>query len=257
MPSRRCSAAAWPAIWRAIRWTKVLIAGRARAWPHATPAPAPAGRRKDRRSPAGRRRCWPPAPVAEGLPGFPAIHAMAPKSTSPLRVPIISPSSGVIPIEVSTLRPLRTAQIEAPLPVGDQPLSCSGNPSSARRAGTHSGARCRGNRSGVPRDSGNTPRQTIEKSFRGQGLVKAGIKDRHLHHLREQPLRRGDAAETGVVMQRGQGRYRRMLLITSSLIMTDSVNRSPPWATRWPIRATLSMRSRWANAPAIACRAPS
>ena len=51
------------------------------------------------------------------------------------------------------------------------------------------------------------PRQTIEKSFRGQGLVKAGIKDRHLHHLREQPLRRGDAAETGVVMQRGQGRY--------------------------------------------------
>ena len=37
--------------------------------------------------------------------------------------------------------------------------------------------------------------------------MKAGIKDRHLHHLREQPLRRGDAAETGVVMQRGQGRY--------------------------------------------------
>ena len=51
------------------------------------------------------------------------------------------------------------------------------------------------------------PRQTIEKSFRGQGLVKAGIKDRHLHHLREQPLRRSNAAETGVVMQRGQGRY--------------------------------------------------
>ena len=51
------------------------------------------------------------------------------------------------------------------------------------------------------------PRQTIEKGFRGQGLVKAGIKDRHLHHLREQPLRRGDAAEAGVVMQGGQGRH--------------------------------------------------
>lgn len=25
------------------------------------------------------------------------------------------------------------------------------------------------------------PRQAIEKGFRGQGLVKAGIKDRHLH----------------------------------------------------------------------------
>ena len=66
----------------------------------------------------------------------------------------------------------------------------------------------------APRDSGNTPTADHRESFRGQGLVKAGIKDRHLHHLREQPLRRGDAAETGVVMQRGRGRYRRMLLIT-------------------------------------------
>ncbi|MEJ7707621.1 MAG: hypothetical protein WKF82_10345 [Nocardioidaceae bacterium] len=37
-------------------------------------------------------------------------------SMSPLRVPITSPSSGVIPIEVSILRPLLTAVIEAPLP---------------------------------------------------------------------------------------------------------------------------------------------
>ncbi len=103
----------------------------------------------------------------------PAIHAMAPKSTSPLRVPIISPSSGVIPIEVSTLRPLRTAQIEAPLPgVGDhQAALLLRQPEQRRgRAGTHSGARCRGNRSGVPRDSGNTPTADHREKLPGPGV---------------------------------------------------------------------------------------
>src|SRR5690554_3490605 len=37
-------------------------------------------------------------------------------STSPLRVPITTPSSGVRPIEVSTLWPFHTAQVELPLP---------------------------------------------------------------------------------------------------------------------------------------------
>ena len=35
---------------------------------------------------------------------------------SPDRVPMTRPSSGVRPMEVSTLRPPRTAQAEAPLP---------------------------------------------------------------------------------------------------------------------------------------------
>ena len=37
-------------------------------------------------------------------------------STEPLRVPIISPSRGVSPMVVSTLRPLSTAVQEQPLP---------------------------------------------------------------------------------------------------------------------------------------------
>ena len=37
-------------------------------------------------------------------------------SRSPERVPITSPSSGVKPMEVSTLRPRSTAATEAPLP---------------------------------------------------------------------------------------------------------------------------------------------
>ncbi len=37
-------------------------------------------------------------------------------SKSPLRVPIMTPSSGVKPIEVSMTFPLRIAAIEAPLP---------------------------------------------------------------------------------------------------------------------------------------------
>ena len=37
-------------------------------------------------------------------------------SMSPDRVPMTRPSSGVRPIEVSTLRPPRTAQADAPLP---------------------------------------------------------------------------------------------------------------------------------------------
>ncbi len=55
-------------------------------------------------------------------------------STDPLRVPIITPSSGVRPIVVSTLLPSRTAAQEQPLPrwavtrrwfSGDSPVSCS------------------------------------------------------------------------------------------------------------------------------------
>ena len=37
-------------------------------------------------------------------------------STSPLRVPMTTPSSGVIPIDVSKLSPFQTAQVELPLP---------------------------------------------------------------------------------------------------------------------------------------------
>ena len=42
---------------------------------------------------------------------------MTPLSMSPARVPIIRPSLGVSPIEVSMLFPLRIAAIEAPLPI--------------------------------------------------------------------------------------------------------------------------------------------
>ncbi|SHX39986.1 Uncharacterised protein [Mycobacteroides abscessus subsp. abscessus] len=39
-----------------------------------------------------------------------------PASISPVRVPITNPSSGVRPIEVSTARPRRIADADAPLP---------------------------------------------------------------------------------------------------------------------------------------------
>ena len=38
-------------------------------------------------------------------------------SISPVRVPIMTPPSGVNPIDVSTETPLSTAVIEAPLPI--------------------------------------------------------------------------------------------------------------------------------------------
>ena len=42
--------------------------------------------------------------------------ASTPASTSPQRVPMIKPSAGVNPIEVSTERPWSTAQSDEPLP---------------------------------------------------------------------------------------------------------------------------------------------
>ena len=62
-------------------------------------------------------------------PRCPAI----PGSRSPGRVPMTSPSNGVSPIEVSTLRPPRTAVALAPLPrcSTTQHTSSTGRPSNA------------------------------------------------------------------------------------------------------------------------------
>ncbi len=52
-------------------------------------------------------------------PAIPATRCRCPASagsTSPLRVPITRPASGVSPIEVSMLRPPSTAHALAPLP---------------------------------------------------------------------------------------------------------------------------------------------
>ena len=49
-------------------------------------------------------------------PSSRARNPKAPGSTSPDRVPITSPSSGVRPMEVSMLRPRLMAQTDAPLP---------------------------------------------------------------------------------------------------------------------------------------------
>ena len=117
IPSRRRNEAACPAIWRAIRWTKVLIASCARSWPSCQ---AFSRTRKSEERPEIPNN---PDSLFTTRSRSPrlwlvwlATQDIAPKSTSPLRVPIIKPSSGVIPIEVSTLWPLRTAQIDAPLP---------------------------------------------------------------------------------------------------------------------------------------------
>ena len=74
-------------------------------------------------------------------------------SRSPLRVPITSPSSGDIPIEVATLRPPATAQALAPLPrCRVIVLSSSyGRPSSCRGAAGH--VRVRGAVEAVPADA--------------------------------------------------------------------------------------------------------
>ena len=49
-------------------------------------------------------------------------------SRSPLRLPITRPSSGVKPIEVSTVRPPRMAAIEQPLPRWQVTTRSSGSP---------------------------------------------------------------------------------------------------------------------------------
>jgi len=49
-------------------------------------------------------------------PSLPARNSSTEGSTSPDRVPMRSPSSGVKPIDVSTERPPRIAQAEQPLP---------------------------------------------------------------------------------------------------------------------------------------------
>ena len=53
---------------------------------------------------------------ASGWPSAPATWPMMAGSTEPLRVPIITPSSGVSPMVVSMLFPFRTAAKEAPFP---------------------------------------------------------------------------------------------------------------------------------------------
>ena len=74
------------------------------------------------RSTARRRRAGPTSCSARrgsafsGCPVASATWPMMAGSTDPLRVPIITPSSGVSPIVVSTLLPLRTAVHEQPLP---------------------------------------------------------------------------------------------------------------------------------------------
>ena len=50
------------------------------------------------------------------MPSFSARKEMMAGSRSPLRVPIIRPSSGVRPMEVSTDSPYFTADTDAPLP---------------------------------------------------------------------------------------------------------------------------------------------
>ena len=67
--------------------------------------------------------------------GWPSAVAMWPTmagSTEPLRVPIITPSSGVRPMVVSTLLPFRTAVHEQPLPrwAVTRAWSAAGSPAS-------------------------------------------------------------------------------------------------------------------------------
>lgn len=45
-----------------------------------------------------------------------AIYSTTPASMSPARVPIVSPASGVMPIDVSTQRPQSIAARDAPFP---------------------------------------------------------------------------------------------------------------------------------------------
>ena len=54
---------------------------------------------------------------AASKPSFSMMKETAPPSMSPLRVPIIKPSSGVSPMLVSTHLPSLTAVMEPPLPM--------------------------------------------------------------------------------------------------------------------------------------------
>ena len=68
-------------------------------------------------SPSSPERCSSASATSCGArPSYSSSHVIRPGSTDPLRVAMTSPSSGVKPMVVSTLRPSSTAASDAPAP---------------------------------------------------------------------------------------------------------------------------------------------
>ena len=162
-------------------------------------------------------------------------------STSPERVPITRPSSGVRPIEVSTLRPLATARRWRRCRGAGRSRSTSSTRgrAAARPRARRTRARCRGSRSGARLHARGT---RVGVGVRRQRRVERRVEDRDLRHVgqraRGRPrCRRGwpgcAAARAGQLADRGE---------TASSISTGAENRSPPCTTRWPTAATAVQR---------------
>lgn len=227
---------------------RFLIAGGRVPWPsHATPAPAPAGRRKDRRSQQAGGGVGHPLQVAEGLPGFPGNPRHGAEVDITLRVPIISPSSGVIPIEVSTLHCApRRSRRHCPWAI-TRPLSCSATRAAPGRAGTHIAVR--GAVETVAACPGfwcNTPTADHREKLPGPGLVKADIKTAtcitsgNSRCAEAMPLNwRSYAAGPGTIPAN----------VIDNLANNDRLGEQvAAVGDAVANQATLSMRSRWANA---------
>ena len=111
-------AAAYEPIYLRMRYSYMLSASVARGWPASTAAQISRMSEDTPETP-----CTPDfllsrfdTPVAS-KPSFSMMKVTAPPSMSPLRVPIMRPSSGVRPMLVSTHLPSTTAEIDAPLPM--------------------------------------------------------------------------------------------------------------------------------------------
>ena len=154
-------------------------------------------------------------------------------STSPERVPITSPSSGVSPIEVSIAAPACTALALT--------RRCRGAGRSRRRPrrrgraaarprARRTRARCRGSRSGA-RPTRAAPRRCTRAAAAWRG-TRCRRRRRAGGPGSARRATSIPSALTGLCSGASTARSR-IAASTASLISTGAEKRSPPWTTRW------------------------
>jgi len=124
-------------------------------------------------------------------PSFVAMRFTIAGSISPERVPITSPSSGVMPMEVSTGYPARIAAAEQPLPRCSV-MTCVCSRVKLRKPDSgkpHSGATFREIRSGECGAAVQMVGQGIQVGLLRQGMMECRVEDGDLRNFRPQDWR--------------------------------------------------------------------
>ena len=138
-------------------------------------------------------------------PPYCCTHSTSPGSMLPARVAITRPSSGVIPIVVSTLRPPRTAQSDAPAP---RCAVTSARSSGARPSRAAAGARRVGVREAVeaepPQRPGVAPllRQRVRRGRGRDRRVERGVEARDVRDVGQQVACLADQLQRARLVQR-------------------------------------------------------